>query len=1098
MSSSQMTTTEPSASLLSSTFDSEFLLEDEDWMDGPLHCQWGQSARRIAHECLQRSSAGEVSNHDSFSPINHLNDYVCNKTDLATGSLGTFAYLQYELSKHCTNEEHRLRLLTSARDFCHEVLNTESDIKAENDEECDNETPGSMSILTNTEIGAHLLLTVVYNEMDQVYRGRDHLRMLLRIWKQANGGCHLESNDNSKRNNLWYGRAGALQGIFFLRRELYSPTGARDLAIDIAKELLVQLSANSSIDGDDGMILGRIGILYTLLGMEEEEWNRLETEIPGCRQTVQGIIEANYIVSVITDGCDPSWATGVAGQILLLIRASQIFDKELYFDFAKHLTKRYLLPSCYNPKIGKIGLSDGIVGVAFALRYLQQESASERFVKLAMQNLSSNKGSVCGLFDGAGGLVLLLMDMADRIQPSSFPFLHPPSSCSMSLSLPTDNTDFDESGLLAVDNFSFHPKASLEIVQCCQNGTIEPEFQDSNTHLHSNADTQHDENEAKQHRFLESDHSRDCSPSRQKSEPRPNANSDSSNAIQSTDVSYSYDYSSPLRNSPSRTATVGTPPSTPARDSRIPTYSSPSSISVPSQHSNASPNPILKAALRPTRIPTPTKPNSVALQLSRQSRIRTPPRPTAKSNTVQVPAEKSSTKTQSKLRGQPFSNQDKGPRSPPRPNRLGTEYKVISEYQFRDRNGKFGRRIMSRCLDNSTAEGNLLNGGLGPCIYLRLQMSKASENNRTQLLKASLVEAEKALKVAKGRAGAVSQNMFNDEYIGAKCFYIILLHRLGRPNKALWHAEDLLELLRKGCESLPPEACGVLDGRAGVLKTIWFLRSELESPGFGHNLALHISKQIMYQGMLTAQKYKSESLVMWEWKSKPYLGSAHGVVGIIDALLGHSDEEMSILESMLPRVRDVILQAIESLDSCCDDSGNLRKKLNDEDDNDLTNMVHGSPGYCLLLAKASLAFPKKRKEFVLRATRLADSTLRPALQPGRINNANGGLMRGVSGIGYIFLALAQIDYENASKWISKAESIAHHAVDQLDSLISNSRRPYSLFEGIGGLASLLIDLLHPEAACFPFYDVSKRLEISSAVSTNGIQPFDPVPQSCLL
>lgn len=395
---------------------------------------------------------------------------------------------------------------------------------------------------------------------------------------------------------------------------------------------------------------------------------------------------------------------------------------------------------------------------------------------------------------------------------------------------------------------------------------------------------------------------------------------------------------------------------------------------------------------------------------------------------------------------------------------------------------------MCRCLDSSTSEGNLLTGGIGPCIYLRLQMSKVSENNRTQLLKASLVEAKKALNMTKKRAGAVSQNVFRDEYVGAKCLYIIILHRLGRSEQAMGHAEDLLELLRKGCASLPPEACDVLDGRAGILKTIWFLRSELENRHFGSSLALHISKQILYQGMLTAKKYNSESLVMWEWKSKPYLGAAHGVVGILHALLGHSDEEITILESKLPRVRDVILQAIESLDNCCDNSENLRKKLNDEDDPEVINMVHGAPGHCLLLAKASIAFPDRRKEFLLRATKLADS----ALRPGRINNASVGLMRGVTGIGYIFLALAQIDLKNASTWVSKAESIAHSAVDQLDSLIPNSGRPYSLFEGIGGLASLLFDLLHPESACFPLYDAavmgSRELAIVAGESTQGITP----------
>lgn len=236
---------------------------------------------------------------------------------MASGGLGTWAYLQYELAKHCDKDEHRMILLHSARDFCIQVLK-EKDGNDVNDNII--MTTESMSILPNVDIGAHLMLVAVYNELNEPYDGRGHLRVLLRKWKEANASDNgTNSNNNNRRNNLWYGRAGALQGIFFLRRELHSPIGAMDLAIDIAKELLEYLSgtedavADESID--DGMTIGRIGILYTLLGMEEEEWKILESSFPGCQKNVQSTIETNYLFlspfqeTNESDACDVSWAS---------------------------------------------------------------------------------------------------------------------------------------------------------------------------------------------------------------------------------------------------------------------------------------------------------------------------------------------------------------------------------------------------------------------------------------------------------------------------------------------------------------------------------------------------------------------------------------------------------------------------------------------------------------------------------------------------------------------------------------------------------------------------------------------------------------------
>lgn len=69
-----------------------------------------------------------------------------------------------------------------------------------------------------------------------------------------------------------------------------------------------------------------------------------------------------------------------------------------------------------------------------------------------------------------------------------------------------------------------------------------------------------------------------------------------------------------------------------------------------------------------------------------------------------------------------------------------------------------------------------------------------------------------------------------------------------------------------------------------------------------------------------------------------------------------------------------------------------------------------------------------------------------------------GLCHGISGNAFVFLALARADEEGRLGWLAMAHAFERFGLEHLMDLKDNPDIPCSLFEGIGGLASLLHSL----------------------------------------
>jgi len=167
--------------------------------------------------------------------------------------------------------------------------------------------------------------------------------------------------------------------------------------------------------------------------------------------------------------------------------------------------------------------------------------------------------------------------------------------------------------------------------------------------------------------------------------------------------------------------------------------------------------------------------------------------------------------------------------------------------------------------------------------------------------------------------------------------------------------------------------------------------------------------------------------------------------------------------------------------------------------NELRDWTAGSAGYCILLIQASKVFNEPSW------LELARDIAEHGIWARRTERRNLGLYRGLAGHGYVCLALSRaadrlksldatsnrqqpqherLDHE--SLWYERAQYYSHAAAgnwgDLLD--VQTSKNPFSLFEGLGGTACLLMDLETPSEAYFPLYEIPPNASKGNAAGAS--------------
>lgn len=85
-----------------------------------------------------------------------------------------------------------------------------------------------------------------------------------------------------------------------------------------------------------------------------------------------------------------------------------------------------------------------------------------------------------------------------------------------------------------------------------------------------------------------------------------------------------------------------------------------------------------------------------------------------------------------------------------------------------------------------------------------------------------------------------------------------------------------------------------------------------------------------------------------------------------------------------------------------------------------------------------------------------------------------GICHGISGNTYVFLSLYRLT--GKVEYLYMAKAFGCFLLDRAQKLISEGKmhggdRPYSLFEGLGGMAYIFLDMIDPQLARFPGYEL---------------------------
>ncbi|KAI3686277.1 hypothetical protein L1987_79951 [Smallanthus sonchifolius] len=251
-------------------------------------------------------------------------------------------------------------------------------------------------------------------------------------------------------------------------------------------------------------------------------------------------------------------------------------------------------------------------------------------------------------------------------------------------------------------------------------------------------------------------------------------------------------------------------------------------------------------------------------------------------------------------------------------------------------------------------------------------------------------------------------------------------------------------------KDLPDE---LLYGRAGYLWACLFLNKNLGQNTISSTHMRTITDEIIKSGRKMGTK---ECPLMYEWHGKRYWGAAHGLVGIMHVLM-----DMVLTEDEMENVKSTLFYMIKNRLP----SGNYPSSEGSESDR-LVHWCHGAPGVTLTLAKAAKAF--------------GDEELRKAaLEAGEVVWERGllkrvGICHGISGNAYVFLSLYRLTGD--VKFLYRAKAFAAFLHEKSAMLISQGTmhggdHPFSLFEGVGGMVYLFMDMVEPLEARFPSYEL---------------------------
>jgi len=289
---------------------------------------------------------------------------------------------------------------------------------------------------------------------------------------------------------------------------------------------------------------------------------------------------------------------------------------------------------------------------------------------------------------------------------------------------------------------------------------------------------------------------------------------------------------------------------------------------------------------------------------------------------------------------------------------------------------------------------------------------------------------------------------------------------LGNVAAASSQRRALLGWVRAACEYSEDE---LLFGRAGYLYALLWVRLHDEADVADFNAALRETAECLVAiGRQLAKSRYTGWPLMWHCFEEPYMGAAHGVVGILGMLL-HC---YSLLSS---ESQQLVRGTVDRLLAERSKSGNLPIILGEGSDEHV-HWCHGAPGLPLLLASAADALGDEAGTLREAAVQAAEVVW----ERGVILKGNG-LCHGIAGNGYTFLSLYRFTHDVAHLRRAAAfvELLQHGPLQEAIAQQPDPQRrvpgvpdsPCSLMEGCAGVVCFLLDVCSPHVARFPGWEI---------------------------
>ncbi|KAI8463158.1 MAG: hypothetical protein J3K34DRAFT_496464 [Monoraphidium minutum] len=285
----------------------------------------------------------------------------------------------------------------------------------------------------------------------------------------------------------------------------------------------------------------------------------------------------------------------------------------------------------------------------------------------------------------------------------------------------------------------------------------------------------------------------------------------------------------------------------------------------------------------------------------------------------------------------------------------------------------------------------------------------------------------------------------------------------------------------------------ILYGRSGTLLGALTLNKELGRQAVGADAIAAICREILRSGRSSSPTLglaaRGGPPLFYTWpepggRGDPYLGAAHGLVGIVNALL-HCWE---LLPSVDTAAQGDVLATLDyalSLETSLPGrraGGHWPVMCRLGGGGEVVHWCHGAPGVAMVAAKAFEVTGSPR--YLEAATSAGElvwerglltkgaADLPIAIPSPPLPSAGPGLCHGVSGNAYALLSVWRATRD--ASWRARAERFAAFVAERPSGRgdWGAPGAPFSLFEGLGGALCLLADLLvDAEGARFPFFEV---------------------------